>query len=351
MSRGFELAYTYARVCGSLARSFLGDKAASLATSPRVGEAWRIVFSEAPPVLPEAQLADQAEKKLQRRADSALRSIAGNSIDHEPFFACLIRNGEYSYVKRLLSAIVERSASAPESAGLELGVDVSAYPDLEKMLGGSRYRWIVDAAHEAGEKGVASLADLPAIKNKLDKQYYLELWLSLDSVAHFRRGSLRDLLRLDAELQNVVWALRLKRYYAFQPDEIEGLLIDMPGVDVKSSALDAVRRRLDSRSDWASWKWAHLVSNAKSVEGSAAGAGEGAAFDVRSLESAAHRYQYRCLYHRLHLENETYVPLYAYYRIKELETRAIHGIIEGIKLEAPAAEIGAFALDTTGGAA
>jgi vacuolar-type H+-ATPase subunit C/Vma6 len=350
MSRSFELAYAYARVCGSLARSFLGDRAASLATSPRVGEAWRIVFGEAPPVLPEVQLADQAEKKLQRRADSALRSIAGNSIDEEPFFACLIRNGEYSYVKRLLSAIVERSASAPEFDGLELGIDVSAYPDFEKMFGKGRYHWIVDAAHKAGEKGAAaSLADLPAIKNKLDKQYYLELWLSLDSVPPIYAGSLRDLLRLDAELQNVVWALRLKRYYAFRPDGIEGLLIDLPGVDVKGPALDGANRRLDSRSDWISWKWARLVSDAKSAEGS--GADAGAAFDVRSFESAAHRYQYRRLYNRLHLESETYVPLYAYYRIKELETRAIHGIIEGIKLEAPAAEIGAFALGTTGGAA
>lgn len=345
MSRNFELAYVYARVCGSLARSFLGDRAASLATSPRVGEAWRIVFGEAPPVLPEAQLADQAERKLQRRAESALRSIAGNSIDDEPFFACLIRNGEYSYVKRLLSAIVERSASAPACDGLGPSVDVSAYPDLEKMFGKGRYRWIVDAAHEAGEKVAASLADLPAIKNKLDKQYYLELWLSLDSVPRLQVGSLRDLLRLDAELQNIIWALRLKRYYAFQSDEIEGLLIDLPGVDVKSSALGAVGRRLGLRSDWASWKWARLVSDTKSAEG------ENAALDVRSLESAAHRYQYRRLYNRLHLESETYVPLYAYYRIKELETRAIHGIIEGIKLEAPAAEIGAFALDTTGGAA
>jgi vacuolar-type H+-ATPase subunit C/Vma6 len=254
-----------------------------------------------------------------------------------------MRDGEYSYVKRLLSALVERSVSAPESDGLGKAIDVTAYPDLEKMLGNGRYQWIVGAAKEAGAKGVASLTELPEIKNKLDKQYYLELWLSLASVSPRYIGSLRDLLQLDAELQNIVWALRLKRYYAFQKDEIEGLLIDVPGVDVKSSALDAVGRRLESRSDWSSWKWERLVSDARPSEGEA--------FDVRSLESAARRYQYRCLYHRLHLECETYVPLYSYYRIKELETRAIHGIIEGIKLEAPAAEIGAFALDTTGGAA
>jgi len=72
-------------------------------------------------------------------------------------------------------------------------------------------------------------------------------------------------------------------------------------------------------------------------------------FDVRAFESAAHRYLYRRLYRRLHIESDTYVPLYAYFRIKEFEAAAIHGVIEGIKLEVPVAEIASFAVETTGG--
>jgi vacuolar-type H+-ATPase subunit C/Vma6 len=49
------------------------------------------------------------------------------------------------------------------------------------------------------------------------------------------------------------------------------------------------------------------------------------------------------------MEPDSYVPLYAYFRIKEFESEAIQGIIEGIKLEAPANEIASFALDATGG--
>lgn len=356
MSERFELSYAYARICGSLARSFLADRAASLATSPRVGEVWRALYGEAPPVLPEAQLADLAEAGLRARPARALRSICGPALDAEPFFSCLLRDGEHSYLKLLLAALAEGADSPPDAGESRLGFDLSAYPGLEGMFGGTRYDWLIELAQETvaqgSPRGVArgsvpepslGLGELPAVKNRLDKQYYRELWLSLDSVAALRIGSLRELVRLDAELQNLVWALRLKRYYGFVAEDIAPLLVDLPGADVKSCALDALRRRLESRSDWSDWKWARLLSGGRE--------GEGPGLDVRALESAARRYQCRLLYHRLHLESDTFVPLYAYYRIKELESRAIHGIIEGIKLEAPAAEIGEFALETTGGAA
>ena len=74
-------------------------------------------------------------------------------------------------------------------------------------------------------------------------------------------------------------------------------------------------------------------------------------FDVRGFEQAARGHLYRLLLRRLHFEPDGYVPLFAYFRIKEFEALAIHGIIEGIKLEAPAAEIGEFAARTTGGGA
>ena len=43
-----------------------------------------------------------------------------------------------------------------------------------------------------------------------------------------------------------------------------------------------------------------------------------------------------------------YVPLYSYFRIKEYETAALFGVLEGIHLEAPSEEIAAFAAQFTG---
>jgi hypothetical protein len=337
----FESAYTYARVCGSLARSYLGDRAASLAMCARVGEAWRAVFGESPPAQPENELAAAAERGVRARAAAALRSIAGPLLEEEPFFAALVRKWEFSYLKRVLSAVVERlgeaspEAPAIDDPGLEPGFNAAAYPDLDAMLRRSRYQWIIETG----------LGDLPSVKNTLDKQYYAELWRSLATVPAGLIGTLRDLIRVEAELENLVWGLRLKRYYAMGAADIESLLIELDGVDVARPTIDAVGLRADSRSEWELWKWERLVPNSRREDG-----GDWY-FDVRGFESEARRYLYRRLYRRLHLEFDTYVPLYAYFRIKEFEATAIHGVIEGIKLEAPAAEIAAFAIDTTGGAA
>jgi hypothetical protein len=301
----------------------------------RVAEAWRSVFGESPPILPENELAAAAERGVRARAAEALRGIAGGLLEEEPFFAALVRKREFAYLKDVLAAAAELSPEAPamDDPGLAAGFYAAGYPDLAAMLRKTRYQWVVEAG----------LGDMPSIKARLDRQYYAELWASAKAVPARLRGTLLDLVRVEAELENLVWGLRLKRYYSLGADDIRSLLIELGGVDVTGPTMAAVAKRPDSRAEWEQWKWELLVPDSRSQDG-----GDWY-FDVRGFESAARRYLFRRLYRRLHLEPDTYVPLYAFFRIKEYETTAIHGVIEGIKLEAPSAEIAAFAIDTTGG--
>jgi hypothetical protein len=336
MRLDFEPAYAYARACGSLARSFLGERAAALARCSRVAEAWRIVFDEAPPALPEASLAAEAELRLGLRAGDALRAIAGPLVLETPIFLALSRRREMSYLKRALAAAAEGEAAPPAPGDPELypGFRLDAYPDAERMVRNTDYEWIAEAG----------TLDLPAVKNRLDRQYYRGLWAGAAEAPSMMRGSLSSLVKMEAELENVVWALRLKRYYALGSAEIGDLLIDLPRADVKSPAIAALGFRADARSDWRGWKWERLVPDVRK---------DGGAWrlDLKSLESAADAYVYRRLSRALHMEGDTYVPLYCFYKIKELEAAAIRGIVEGIKLEAPEAEIAAFAAGIAGGAA
>ena len=73
--------------------------------------------------------------------------------------------------------------------------------------------------------------------------------------------------------------------------------------------------------------------------------------DVRDFEGRARRYLYRGVKRALHMYPFTYTPLYCYFKIKEYETAAIIGIIEGVHLGAPVEEMASFAAGLTGGSA
>jgi hypothetical protein len=331
MSGPFRLAYIYARASGSSARAWLGERAEPLTRIPRVAELWRTLYREAPPALPEGILIGAAERKALASSIDDFKRLAGDAI-REPFFAALVDKPEFAYVKKLAVAIRD-GKPLPGREGSGGGtIDLDAYPDLAGLFGKSRYSWLA-------ETGVG---DILAVKVRLDKQFYRELWEALEAGrSRFYRG-LRPLIRLEAELENLVWALRLKRYYAMSEAEIRPLLIELPGAEVARTAMGALRRRLEFRIDWSGWKWEGFVNPA-------AEAGEDWVLDVRLLETAARAYLFRKLKVALHVQPFGYVPLYCYYRIKEYESATVLGIVEGIHLEVPHEEMLSYALGLVGG--
>jgi hypothetical protein len=334
---GYDSAYAYARICGSVAKAYLGRKALTLVRNAHVGDAWRVLFGEPPPSLPEAVLLVSAQALTKTRALNDFRELSAGLEREIPFFAALLRKPEFAYVKSLAAAIVEGQGSAPAAADPGASAEIASerYPDLDRMFGGTRFDWI-------SREGIG---DLTAFKNRVDRQYYEELWLSLGSLPRSRSERLRELIALEVEIENLVWGLRLRRYYAMPKAEIEALLIRLPGRDVSKSTSQALDHKPDQRSEWEGWKWGRFLGDART-------GAEGEWFlDVRGFEGAARRYLFRVIRRSLHLDPFGYTPLYAFFRIKEIESAAINGILEGIRLEAPAVEIAAFALDATGGGA
>lgn len=331
----FELSYVYARVCGSLSQAFLGQKAVELARPGRLSELWRSFFNDSPPSLPESSIVAAAERRAIEESLTGFRSLAARLRAKEPFFDALRRKAEFARVKRILLAVSGGQRSPEELPPsddplLTPGFDESAFPNLTKMFAIGRYSWISDE----------TLKDIPAASNRLDRQFYSELWDEVRKLPRRKAGALSKLVREEIELQNIVWALRLKRYYGMDEAQIEERLIALRDVDVRSAALSALSFRFDQREDWTGWAWERLIG----------GETYGVSFllDVRSVEDEARRYLYRSVKRALHIYPFTYTPLYCYFKIKEYETAAVIGIIEGVHLGAPFEEMAAFAAGLTG---
>jgi hypothetical protein len=332
MAASFQPEYIYARVLGSVARARLGSRAASLARLGRVAEVWKALFDEAAPALPERLLVAAAERRLEAAAIADFMSLAGQVSRHDGFFRALLRKTEFTWVKRLLVAL-DLGTVMPEAADLPVrsSVRTSFFPDRGRLFSHRRFAWLA-----AGDTWDAAVT-----KNRLDRQYYTELWKAVAALPAALRGSLPRVIRRETTLENVIWALRLRRYYGMRVEEIRDLLIDLRGVDAGKAAIDALGRRPDTRADWAGWAFEDLINDS-------ARPGEDWHLDVRHFEIEARKRIFTDLVRAMHMELGSYVPLYAYFRIKEYETAAIFGVLEGIHLEAPTDEIAAFAAQLTG---
>lgn len=330
MADRFELAYIYAKVSGALAHSWIGTRALELFRLGRLPEIWRALFGDAPPALPEAALSAAAERRAVREALSSFRSLTDSLRRREPFFVALRRKSEFARIKRVLLALRDGETACPESddPSLPPGFKAEAFPDVTAMFEGGSYAWI----------SPESLKDLPAVENRLDRQFYGELWLAFMQLPSRRRKGLRELLLLEVELENLVWALRLSRYYSMNSETIKPLLIDLSGVDSLSFALDAASRNPEARSEWLGWKYESLLGPER----------EPWSLDVRIVEAGARRLLYRRLRHALHFYPFSYTPLYCFYKLLELETAVVLGVLEGVRLGAPAEELSWLALGSAG---
>ena len=333
MAASFRPQYTYARVLGSVARFRLGSRASQLVKLGRVAEVWKALFDEAPPPLPERLLVAAAEKRLGEEALRDFMSLAGQVSKHEAFFKALLRRIEFDYVKRLVVALESGEPSAPE--GIELPIaesmQVQAWPERARMFAGRRFGWLAEGDRH----------DPVLEKNRLDRQYYVELGRAAARLPAEIKGGLLRVIRREIELENLVWALRLRRYYGMKSEEIRPFLAELRGADAVSVAMDALSRRPDVKAEWSGFKFESLIN--ESVK-----EGEEWHLDIRHVEVEARRLTFANLLRAMHSEMDGFTPLYAWYRIKEYETAAIYGVLEGIHLEAPADEIGAFATQYTG---
>ncbi|HTX71724.1 MAG TPA: V-type ATPase subunit [Rectinemataceae bacterium] len=324
--------YCYARICGALAHAHLGARASTLARSGRLVDLWTRIFPEEPVRLPETLLVAAAELRIRSDSLRSFLRIVGSTAAKTEFFRALLRKPEYEYLKLLLSALREGRARPPDPGFFPHAPDfrLERYPEPSGMFGRGRFAWIADEG----------FPDLAAARNRLDCQYYTELWASLATVSPGYRGSLPELVADDIEIENLLWALRLRRYYALPTEDITRRLVRIRGPDLQSVAQSALKLRMDQRGDWDGWRWESCLNPA-------GGGSESWLLDCLHFEKSLLRQRYRDLKRSLHLEPFTFAPLYCFFRIGEYETAALFGIVEGLRFGAETAEIAEYVLGLT----
>jgi vacuolar-type H+-ATPase subunit C/Vma6 len=322
-----ELAYIYAKASGILAKSFIGPRVKLLAGRQRVAELYsKVLPGETPPQVPERELVTALQRRVVERTIEIYQMVIDAYGGKERILVQLLKSFDFLNVKELLYSMNTKEAAPPRliDLGKYAEVRTKGYPDPRRLFEATRFSWLVKR-HD--------LSDVAAVENELDKQYYVELWEIARRLPRRDKG-IKDLVRMEAIYENIVWAVRLRVYYGLEEKEIAARLIGFQGTDVASPALESCSFPLDSREKWALWRYGYLVNE----EGGEAGFRP----DPRVIEARAARRLYALTRRLFHGSPFSLTPSVCFFKLKEFEADIVKSVAEGMQMNLPDGEILAF---------
>lgn len=314
MADSFEIAYLYARVCGAFSKMRLGEAGRELSRSTGgITALWKLYFNEEPPNIPESKLIFEAERKIIQRSIDSFLKLAKPLSDSDAFIHALISKYEISVIKSMLFRLHSGESKPEEILYTSPVIEqaLSAWPRLADMFYDSPYAWL-DANW---------LTNLALTENKLDQQYYQNLWAIASRIPKPKIGAILDLVHWEIVYQNVIWALRIRRYYGMSRQDAANMLVNIEGVDTTSLALQTFDFDIDTLSSFDSWPLKKLLSNQTSTH-----------LDVPVLEIRVQEELFTMVRRALHMHPFSYTPVYCYFKLLEYETSLLLAVLESARL-------------------
>ena len=314
MADSFEIAYLYARVCGAFSKMRLGEAGRELMRNPGgIPALWKLYFNEEPPTIPESKLIFEAERKIIQRSISSFLRLAKPLSDSDVFIHTLISKYEITAIKSMLFRMRSGEPRPEEISYTSPVIEqaLSAWPRLADMFYDTPYAWL----------DTSWLDNIALAENKLDRQYYLDLWATASRIPKPKLGAILDLVRWEIVYQNVIWALRIRRYYNMSRQDATSMLVDIKGVETTSLALQTFDFDIDRLDSFDSWPLKKLLSNQTSAR-----------LDVPVLEIRAQEELFTIVRRALHLHPFSYTPVYCYFKLLEYETSLLLAVLESARL-------------------
>jgi vacuolar-type H+-ATPase subunit C/Vma6 len=323
MERSGASAFVYAKASGMLAKSFIGKRSLRLFEANTLHELWSLLFAMEAPVVPEAMLAKALEQQAEKQFADDYITLLRVYSDPDPILVMLLRTFDYDNLKDIGAALCDSSETCPELVDIRpySELNYGAWPDIAK---------ITRASPSASWYNTVPLAsDQHELDTKLDKQYALELWKSVCSLAKADKEAVYDIIQQQIVFQNIQWAIRLKVYFAMPKEEIIPRLTFASSDETKNDPLAGEAFRIldwpvDTYDAWAKWKYANLLNPSEE--------GVPWTIDPRWMNQAFKKQIQRRALLRFHQHPFTDATLVMWFLIKQFELDCIRTAVEGLRL-------------------
>ncbi len=333
MDKASASSYVYAKASGMLARSFAGQRAASLFEVKKLSELWSLVFTDEVPVVPEEMLAEKIERKAELAFVNDFKNLLECYSKPEPVSLALLQSYDYSNLKDISHALQNGEKELPSivDIGRFSMLRYDEWPSLSKITENSQLSWY---------NTVPSRSEQKEFDLKLDTQYMLSLWKAVEKVPAAERKTVAELVHEKLRLQNCIWALRLKVYYGMSDEDIIKNLVFINEADgiqdsLAGEAVTVLSFAIDTYSDWSDWKYAYLLNPYTE--------GEVWQVDPRWLEQSVILDINKKAMKHFHRNPFTADVLVSWFMIKQYELNCIRTAAEGLRLSVDEAHMKKFA--------
>lgn len=314
--------YVYAKTSGIIGKSFVGQNSSKLFSAKSLSELWTILFNSTVPALPEKLLAQEIEKEAFKRFINQYTSFIKLYDKPEEIMLDQLYIYEAENLKEVYDALCEEEKDCPEL--IELGefsrLNYSAWPNIMEITAGSPFDWC---------NKITSVHDKQKLEFKIDIQVVKELWNAVEKTSGENRIALEKLYLNEYAIKNIVWALRLKKYYKWEKDQILENLIyvtDKPSRKdpIAAPAISILDKELDNYSHWENWKYASLLNPHIG--------GEVWSVEPGWIEKANRVRMNNVAMQVFHQFPMTEASLMAWFKIKNFEINCIRTAVESLRL-------------------
>lgn len=322
MDKSGARAFVYAKASGALSKAFIGERANLLFQAKTLTELWTLLFNTPSPMVPEVMLAEEIEKKAFSDFIKKFTGLISQFDKPDDFLISQFFVYEVENLKSIGDTLCSGSKVMPQL--YELGqyskLHYDQWPNLEKITKGTEYEWF---------KSVPGIHEQAKTEYELDIQAVKHIWNSVKDLKTEAGEVCRQMIFEELDLQNVVWALRLKLNYGFSDQEVtERLMYVSEGPGPKDplcvNALHVLSKNPEDYSDWTKWTYKNYVNPR---DGS-----DLWKIDPSWIEKVSLKNRYKkalSLFHNYPLTSEA---LIGWFKVRQYELNYIRMAVEAIRL-------------------